>query len=277
MVKPQQAAKPHTLPHWRTGKSTWTVEVRKLVGWGKDSLIKKEKAACASKEKWKIHSPLPINRLHHVLTVTWEDKYRNSKHFPLLFLTLPSFYCWAQHHMVRDISLVILGQMSQLGPLPTSCPSPAYSLVRQCEKQKRPGCGSALFCLQIPKEHHTNCYGEIYLYPPKEQCSTARRIYVLVCCKCKCQETHIWAGQVQEEATRGFVWQKLLDNRRELQWKITYAFPFLPCCGDTLLSTAGHWTGESNQSLVWHRVFTIFSRPAHNIYKQIAVLYIDIK
>lgn len=70
------------------------------------------------------------------------------------------------------------------------------------------------------------------------------------------------------------VWYKLLKDGRELQRRIPYTFLF--CCEQPLLTAAGDRIGELDWPLVWHKVITVFSRPAHNIYKQIAVLYIDI-
>lgn len=49
---------------------------------------------------------------------------------PLLWTSLfilPSlrFYCWTRHHIVRNIPLISLSQLSQLCPLPTPCAPPA--------------------------------------------------------------------------------------------------------------------------------------------------------
>lgn len=50
--------------------------------------------------------------------------------------TLPSFYCWAWCYMVRNTVLVSLGQLTQLCPLPASCPPPPYLLGQRSEKQR---------------------------------------------------------------------------------------------------------------------------------------------
>ena len=116
------------------------------MGWDKDSLIGKAKAAHTSKEKQGIHSPLPIgrqvfshpqeSRAPSCVMVTWEDKHHRSEHPPLSFF--PSFICWAWCHMVWNIPLVSWGQLSRLCPLPASCAPPASSLVGWGEEQKRP-------------------------------------------------------------------------------------------------------------------------------------------
>jgi len=48
------------------------VEVRKLVGWDKDSLIDKAKAANARKAKLRIHSPRPIRK--QIFSHFWESR-----------------------------------------------------------------------------------------------------------------------------------------------------------------------------------------------------------
>ena len=69
------------------------VKVRKLMGWDKDSLIGKAKAAHVSEEKQRINSPLPMgrqgfshpqeSRAPSPVTVTWEDKHHNAECPPL--------------------------------------------------------------------------------------------------------------------------------------------------------------------------------------------------
>ena len=127
------------------GERTGRVKVRKLVGW--ETSINKAKAAHASKAKQGIHSLLPISRqvFSHLqesravscATITWEDKCHHSKCDPFLSSS-PCFICWAWHPMAWNIPWVCWDQLSQLCPLPASPASPAYSLVGQCEEQKRP-------------------------------------------------------------------------------------------------------------------------------------------
>jgi len=88
------------------------------MGWDKNSSTGKAKAAHVSKAKQGIQSPLPISRqvFSHLqesrapsrVTVTWENKLRNSKcpNVPPAPSFSPSFICWAWHHMVWNIPSV---------------------------------------------------------------------------------------------------------------------------------------------------------------------------
>ena len=116
------------------------------MGWDKDSLLERVKAACKSKAKEGIRSLLPVSRqiFSHVqesrapsrVMVTWEVKHHNSE-WPRLLPSFPSFYWWACYHIVWNISLISWGQPSQLCPLPTSGASATCSLVECCKRQKR--------------------------------------------------------------------------------------------------------------------------------------------
>lgn len=100
--------------------------------------MKLSKAECVAKANQGVDSLLPIGGqiFSHFqeswdsshLTVTWKDKYHNSKHSPFLLLS-SCFYCWAWHHLVWNIPLVSLGQLSWLCPLSSSYALPA-SLLR---------------------------------------------------------------------------------------------------------------------------------------------------
>lgn len=50
----------------------------------------------------------------------------------------PSFYCWAQSHIVWNNLSISWDQLSQLCPCSTSCAPPASVLVGHWEKKKRP-------------------------------------------------------------------------------------------------------------------------------------------
>lgn len=115
-------------------------------GWGREShsLIGRAKAAQACKAKSGIRSLLPMGRqvsshfqesgAASCVTVTWEDKRRNSKRPPFLPLS-PSSSCQAPHHMVRNRPLGSWGQLSWLScPLPASCVPPACSLAGRRQK-----------------------------------------------------------------------------------------------------------------------------------------------
>ena len=123
------------------GERIRRVKIRKLVGWDKDSLVGKAKAARTSKAKQGIHSPLPIGRqvfshlqegwapLH--VTVTWEDKRHLSEHPPFLLLPQLCMLSMTSYGMGYPF-----GQLRSA--LPASYAPPAYSLVGGCEMQKRP-------------------------------------------------------------------------------------------------------------------------------------------
>lgn len=134
----------HTAAHSPTpagmGKKIRTVKVRKLVDWDKDNVIGKEKVVCTSKNKYRIHSLLPTSsqvfshfqesRASYVM-ITWKYKCHISKHspHPPFPPSLPSFFCWAWHHIVQNITLFGWGQLSWLFPPHAACVPPAYSLV----------------------------------------------------------------------------------------------------------------------------------------------------
>ena len=138
-------------------KSKWG---KNLMGWDKDSLTGKAKAAWATKTKERIHSLVAISRqlFSHLqesrasshITLTWENKGHNSIYHPLL----PSFPRFIAEHNITGyaISLWSVGV-----PCPSLLPTPTYSLrgaewekggtkdnlngfswEGQCEKQKRP-------------------------------------------------------------------------------------------------------------------------------------------
>lgn len=69
------------------------------------------------------------------ITDTCEDKYCNSEN-PPFFLVPHSSACWAQCHMVWNILLVILDQLSRLCPFPDSCASSIFSLKVRSVKHK---------------------------------------------------------------------------------------------------------------------------------------------
>ena len=137
------------------------------MGWDKDSLRSKAKATHTSEEKQEIHSLLRIDwqvfshlqesRNPSCVMATWEDKCHHSE-CPLLPSSFPRFICWVRCHKVWNTPLVSWGQLSQLCPLPTSCASPAYSLVVRCEKKKK----TLMLCKQCSAIMKTSLYYQQY-------------------------------------------------------------------------------------------------------------------
>lgn len=109
-------------------------QARRFMDWDNNTLIRKAKAAQETKTEKGILSVLPNrrqmssyclgSRAPECITVAWEDK--DHSHFPSSYSFPQDFYCWAWQHRVRNITLVSLGQLSQLCSLPTSHPPPAY-------------------------------------------------------------------------------------------------------------------------------------------------------
>lgn len=105
---PSHQPNSHPAAHSVTSPKAWG-ENRRLMSWYDGSLIRKAKAALASKAERGIRSVLPIGRQKgghslgsrapaHV-TAIWADKCPNHEHLPFLFLFL-NFYCQARRHMV---------------------------------------------------------------------------------------------------------------------------------------------------------------------------------
>lgn len=79
-------------------------------------------------------------------TVSWESKSITTNIRPFLFLSL-NFYCWIYNiwiycscsigSCVQQYSLVSLGQLFQLCPLPTFCTHPSYSLLWEVLERKK--------------------------------------------------------------------------------------------------------------------------------------------
>jgi len=144
MVCCQLATKYHTasrsLPPSGMGERVERVKVRKLVGWDKNGLIGKAKAAHANKAEQGIDSLLPVimwvfshlqeSRAQLWVMVTWEDK-----------------PCHSGHHMAWNILLVSWDQLSRLCPLPASCAAPACSLVGWGKRQRR-----SWLCLNVAQQ-----------------------------------------------------------------------------------------------------------------------------
>ena len=88
-------------------------------------MIGKAKAACTSKAKQGIHSPLPMGRqvLSHLqesrassrAKVTWEENRHHGRHPPFLLLS-PAFIASAECHMVWDIASVPSQLLAHLQP-----------------------------------------------------------------------------------------------------------------------------------------------------------------
>lgn len=100
--------------------------VKRLVDWDLDSLIRKAKAALASKTKGGIEILIPLrrqmsshfsgNRASACPMVTWEDKCHNHR-CPLFLLLSQSFHCWLWRRLIQNIPLVTLGHLSWLHPV----------------------------------------------------------------------------------------------------------------------------------------------------------------
>ena len=145
----QPAARHHTavrspspLPLWDGGEK-WENEV-----WDRDSLLRQgnnnndNSSTTNNVYKQVMHNAIA----HHLLTNVQPD--------PEQCLSLPSaispqFYCWARCHVVWDIPLVTLGQLSSLCPLPAPGAPPAPLLSELHEKQNSPWlCASTVLQLK---------------------------------------------------------------------------------------------------------------------------------
>lgn len=69
-----------------------------------------------------------------------------SVHWRCTLLLLHRFHCQAGHHMVRVISIVILGQLSWFCPLPASCAPPAPCWQGSIRSGKNLGSMLAVLC-----------------------------------------------------------------------------------------------------------------------------------
>lgn len=96
---------------------------------------------------------------------------------------LPSFYCWAWHHVVWNIPLASLGQLSRLcpsqllvHPQPSSLAgwcetlnSPWLSVSTAQQQRKTSVCYQHYFPPKSKTWHHTSYYEENWLYPSWNQ------------------------------------------------------------------------------------------------------------
>jgi len=147
--------------------------VKNLVHWDKGSLIKKSNGRVQKQSKTRgalfsvshqqvISSHSLGSRALVCIGVSLEDKFLNNE-CPLL-----SFYCWTQSHIGWNILLVILSELPQLCPLPSSPPPPVkqplvgkeglerqpWCCVSPSQQQPKHGCvGSTL--LTLCTEHST--------------------------------------------------------------------------------------------------------------------------
>lgn len=134
----------HSVPTSGTTERTGIVNVRKPVGWDKDSLIGKAKTTHPRKVKQGIYSSLPFGR--QVLMHSQESRVPSHsglrRQMPSLWMFPPSFFfpssiCRRRCHMIWNVPLVSWDQLSWMGLLPALCASPAPSLVGWGESQKR--------------------------------------------------------------------------------------------------------------------------------------------
>jgi len=122
------------------GERIGRAKVRQLVGRDKDSLISKAKAVHASKAKSGIHSLLPIGR--QVFSHLQESR-ALSRVMPSLSMCpplLPSSPAFISEMMSYDTGHPF-GQLESAVPAvspPNTLCTLTYSLVGQCEEQKRP-------------------------------------------------------------------------------------------------------------------------------------------
>ena len=99
---------------------------------------------------------------------------------PLLLLSF-TVYCWAHYHMVKNIPLVSLGQLSWLCPFPTSCPPPGlWSRVGETVLMLWEHCSAlakSSVCYQhcsnykCKAQHREGCCGERQPHPSQTQCT----------------------------------------------------------------------------------------------------------
>lgn len=126
-----QQLRPHpvtgSLPPGRMEERIGRAKARELVGWHKSSLISEGNKKKRSDAKAPTHHLPPSDRCSVSLRA-------------MAIFKEFSFYCWARHHTVWNTPLFGWGPLTQLCPLPTSCPPQTSSLRGQSEKQRRSWC-----------------------------------------------------------------------------------------------------------------------------------------
>lgn len=138
------------------GKRIRRVEVWKHVGSYDSFIRKKPKQTKKRKNKWQKNPNNCSPPGNWCLSGLWE--------MVAPAKLSPRFYCWVWCHVIWNVPLVSWGHLSHLYSLTVSCAPLAYSLVGQCEKQKRP-----LFCVSTAQQYikHPCIINIVFITNPK--------------------------------------------------------------------------------------------------------------
>lgn len=181
----QHHAAPYSLSPGGMGMRIGKVKVHELLGWDKDSLPGKARAACTSKQtkelftfpdEWADVQPLPGKWSPSLPMISWEDRCSHS-------CSSSSFIPLLLFHLAWDVLLVSVAQLSWFCPLPAFCVLPTphgqgcprrRTVLAQCE------CCSAttktwVWHQKSKSQHHMSLYKENWLSPSQNM------TYILWC------------------------------------------------------------------------------------------------